>query len=226
MEGVKYFVHVAKREDTQEFIEFYKNLGVNMLTRTFCGGSVKVMALDVLGIENTEKVMFSGMVTDNVFGKIRSAFASDLKLFASGNGIFFAVPVDGIGGSYSKNHLLGEEEIVGKEKKMEEKSNFVLITVIADKGNLDLVMDAAREAGATGGTVVSAKGTGTNIAKFFGVAISEEKEMIYIVSKRETRDRIMKEIIKKAGGNTDAHAVVFSLPVEYVLGLKGLEQLS
>ena len=84
-------------------------------------------------------------------------------------------------------------------------------------------MDAAREGGATGGTVVRAQGTGAEIAKFFGVTISEEKEMIYIVASRESRDAIMYKIMEKAGKDTDAHGIVFSLPIDSVVGIRSLE---
>ena len=106
---------------------------------------------------------------------------------------------------------------------MEERSKFVLIITVADKGNTDLVMDAARSAGASGGTAVKAKGTGTQIAKFFGISITEEKEMIYIVAKREMRDAIMHAIMEKAGMDTPAHGVAFSLPVDGVAGIRSLE---
>ena len=91
--------------------------------------------------------------------------------------------------------------------------------------NTELVMEAARGAGANGGTVVRAKGTGAEIAKFFGVSISEEKEMVYIVSSRKGRDDIMKAIMEKAGGKTEAHGVVFSLPVDGVIGIREFESL-
>ena len=64
---------------------------------------------------------------------------------------------------------------------MDKESKSVLIIVIVNKGNTDVVMDAARSVGAGGGTVARAKGTGAEMAKFFGVSISEEKEMVYIV---------------------------------------------
>ena len=107
---------------------------------------------------------------------------------------------------------------------MEKETKSVLIVAVVDKGNTNLVMDSARSAGASGGTVVKAKGTGAEIAKFFGVSISEEKEMIYIVAQREKRDDIMRAIIEKAGSNTDAHGVVFTLPVDGVVGIKAFEQ--
>ena len=62
-----------------------------------------------------------------------------------------------------------------------------------------------------------------DVAKFFGVSISEEKEMVYIVANREKRDDIMRAIMEKAGSNTEAHGVIFSLPVDGVVGLKDFE---
>ena len=100
-----------------------------------------------------------------------------------------------------------------------------MIITVVDKGNTELVMNAARTAGANGGTVVRAKGTGAEIAKFFGVSISEEKELVYIVASRESRDSIMKAIMEKAGTNTNAHGVIFTLPVDSVAGIKGFENI-
>ena len=104
-----------------------------------------------------------------------------------------------------------------------KEAKYSLITVIAEKGCSDMVMDAARAVGARGGTVVHAKGTGREEdAKFFGVSISPEKEMIYIATRKSDRSEIMRAIMEKAGPQTDAKAVVFSLPVEDIAGLTAL----
>ena len=105
----------------------------------------------------------------------------------------------------------------------QKTNNLVLIITVADRGNTDIIMDAARSAGASGGTVVNAQGTGAGMAKFFGVSISEEKEMVYIVAKKSDRDAIMHAIMEKAGSNTEAHGILFSLPIDSVVGIKGLE---
>ena len=105
-----------------------------------------------------------------------------------------------------------------------EEYNSVLIVTVVDKGNTETVMNAARSVGASGGTVVRAKGTGAEIAKFFGVSISEEKEMVYIVAKREMRDDIMHAIMENAGTSTEAHGIVFSLPVDKVVGIRSFEE--
>ena len=105
-----------------------------------------------------------------------------------------------------------------------QNTNHELIVAISQHGYTDLIMEAARSAGASGGTVVKARGTGAEIAKFFGVSISEEKEMIYIVAKRTDRDAIMHAIMEKAGSASEAHGVSFSLPVDSVVGIKHFEE--
>jgi len=97
---------------------------------------------------------------------------------------------------------------------------YELIIAVANEGYADSIMDAARAAGAGGGTVVHAKGTGSkNPEKFFHVSLASEKEMVLIVSKKESKAKIMQEIIKKAGPDSEAAAFVFSMPVSDVVGL-------
>ena len=105
-----------------------------------------------------------------------------------------------------------------------QNTDHELIIVIAEHGYTELIMDAAREAGAYGGTVIHAKGTGIEAAdKFLGVTLASEKEVIYIVTQTAQKNPIMKAIMEKAGLNTKAKAVVFSLPVTDTAGLRLVE---
>ena len=81
-------------------------------------------------------------------------------------------------------------------------------------------MDAAREAGAAGGTTINAKGTGAGAEKFFGLSLAVEKEMVFIVASVDKKKDIMKAIMQKAGVDTKAHALVFSLPVSDTAGFR------
>ena len=96
-----------------------------------------------------------------------------------------------------------------------------LIVIISNQGYNELVMDAAREAGAYGGTIVNARGTGMERAeKFLGISLASEKDMIFIVAKTSQRDRIMSAVMRKAGMETPAKAIAFSLPVADTAGLR------
>ena len=95
-----------------------------------------------------------------------------------------------------------------------------LIIAIYQKGYTEVVMDAAREAGARGGTTIAAKGTVAGSDRFFGMSLAEEKEIVMIVSSAEQKKDIMKSIMQKAGIDTKAHALVFSLPVTDTAGFR------
>ena len=113
---------------------------------------------------------------------------------------------------------LSENMPESAQKNLSPKFDKELLLVIANRGYVDNVMQVAREAGATGGTVIHARGTGAGDSeKFFGVTVGSEKEMIFIVTEKEKRNVIMQAIMKKAGASSKAGSVIFSLPVTEIL---------
>lgn len=90
-----------------------------------------------------------------------------------------------------------------------------LICCVINNGYSDLVMSAAKRMGATGGTIFHGKGTGAEDAeKFFGIKISPEKEIVFIVVDSKDKDNIVSEIYKEAGLDTKGQGIIFTLPVE------------
>ena len=173
------------------------------------GTAVQSM-LDLLGIESNEKRVVLSTATE--------AQKRRLHIGVPGHGIVIAVPVKSIGGGKTVAYLMGEEN---KSAKTAPPSGYAyeLIVVVASEGQTDLVMNAARAAGARGGTVLHGKGTGAKAdPKFHNISIAEEKEVILIVSKTEEKSEIMRSILKKAGPDTPAKAIAFSLPTSEVAG--------
>ena len=104
---------------------------------------------------------------------------------------------------------------------MEEEKKFELIVALVNSGFSDVVMDAAREEGARGGTIIHARGTGTKeMEKKYNIIITPDKEMVLILVKEEIRDKILSVVYKAAGLGTDGQGIAFSLPVENVVGIK------
>lgn len=100
------------------------------------------------------------------------------------------------------------------------ESAYEMIIAVANQGYIEPIMEAARSAGAGGGTVIHAKGTGMEgMGKFFGVSLAAEKEMIFIVTERGKKQDIMRAIMEKAGMESKARTFLFSVPVDEVAGL-------
>ncbi len=106
-------------------------------------------------------------------------------------------------------------------EKEVKKEKYEVVVVIVNEGHSDKVMDAAREAGARGGTISHARGSGTkDIEKKYGIVITPSKEMLYILVNENIRDNVMASINKAAGLDTMGQGIIFSLPVDNVSGLK------
>ena len=102
---------------------------------------------------------------------------------------------------------------------MNESAKFELVVVMANRGCIDLVMNAARSAGATGGTVIHARGNGYHgVQTFFGVTLAEERDIFFIVTPADKRVGIMQAVLHEAGLHSPAKATVFSMPIQHLAG--------
>ena len=218
MGGAVLMITITDRSRCGEFAAWYQEQGIPLVLTALGSGTATTEILDCLGLEATEKaVLFC--VAPHSPQLVRRAEKA-LWLDVPGRGILMTVPVSSIGGAAARDYLLQQEA----EKSMEKEITYELLVVITNQGYTDMVMDAARAAGATGGTAVHAKGTGTELAKkFFGVSIAAEKELIFILTLEETRVPIMKAIMARAGMQTEAQSLVFSLPVSDIAGLRRLD---
>ena len=102
-------------------------------------------------------------------------------------------------------------------------SAYSLIIAIVNAGFADEVMDAARKAGARGGTVASGRGTVPPEAeKSFDITFHPDKETVFILVESDLKDDILKAIYEKVGLNSYGQGIAFALPVDDVAGLSDL----
>ena len=184
-------------------------------------GTARKDMLDLLGLSTHEYHIFMTIADRERTQKLIDEARRNLYIDAPGQGIIVATPIKSVGGGKTLANLNGGRPAEGAP---EINFNYEIVLAIANEGHTDTVMEAAREAGARGGTVLHGKGTGSrDAAKFFGVSIATEKEVIMIVAKSSEKAAIMKSIINKAGTQTEAGAVVMSLPVSAVAGFGMLD---
>ncbi len=219
---------IIQRSDGAEYEEFYKKHGVQVSYSLLCNGTAHARTLSLLGIEKTEKTMLMSVVTDESLRELKRCLTVEMKIDLPNRGVAMAVPMSGIGGLRTLEYVTMGQSRPDEGKETEGKkmqSDYELIVAIYEKGYTDLVMDAAREAGARGGTTIRAKGTGAGAEKFFGLSLAEEKEIVFIVSDQGKKKEIMKNIMQQAGVDTKAHALVFSLPVSETAGFRFADEV-
>lgn len=99
-------------------------------------------------------------------------------------------------------------------------SKHEMIMCIVNAGFSETVMEAAKSAGARGGTILNGRGTANKEAEsFFHIAIQPEKEVVMILVDKEIKDAVLHALYQKAGLDTMGQGIAFSLPVDEVVGL-------
>ena len=95
--------------------------------------------------------------------------------------------------------------------------NYVISIVTPEA--LPRLEELTEELGLPLNVTLHGKGTGAEqVKKFYNITIAEEKEVFLIVAKTEEKTVIMRSILEKAGPDTPAKAIAFSLPTTEVAG--------
>ena len=212
---------VSNRNLRDKYTEFFKEHNVHVVLSTLGMGTANSTILNYLGLEASEKAVYLAFITKETWKTLRIDLYKKLQIDLPGHGIAFLVPLSSIGGKKALHYLTTGQEYMIEEESTLQNTEFELLITIANVGYTDTIMDAARSVGAPGGTVIHAKGTGGALAKkFYGITLTEEKEMVFIVVRTEKKNDIMKAIMEKAGTKTPAGAICFSLPVTSTAGLR------
>lgn len=179
-------------------------------------GTANSKILNYLGLGQTEKAVLFSILPALRAQEMLDSIDSALDLKQPGHGIAFTLPLNG---ACMKDVIRVTHEKNGGDS-VEQNFGHELIIAVINRGYNESVMDAARAAKASGGTILHARGFAMDGAeKFFGVTIQPDKEIVLILAESDKTGEIMRLIAEKAGVGTDVGAITFSLPVSSVRGL-------
>ena len=157
---------ISDRNQSRRFLAFYKEYGISVTFLTLGRGTAASEVLDAFGLEASEKAVQFAVVTATEWKKVKKGLEQEIKIDIPGTGS----PCDSPEQHRRKAaaSLLTEDRGFEKEEESNLKgTDYELLVVIANQGYTDVIMDAARKANATGGTVIHAKNRHGNSRKNF-----------------------------------------------------------
>lgn len=130
-------------------------------------------------------------------------------------------PNHGIAYIESAFNVFGTEDNANGSENIKRGENmYNAIYTIVEKGNADDVIEAAQKAGSRGGTVMHARGSGSEEArKVFNMLIEPEKEIVLIISEEAKTKDIVESIRKETGIEEQGKGIIFVTRVEQTYGL-------
>ena len=209
----------ARHEAMEDVIHSMK---LPLALTLYAKGTATMEHLSLHGLAPTEYALILTVADEEQTRRLIRQTKLRMFIDIPGNGIMMSVPLKSVGGGRTMAYLTDNMNMNSDKPSMDFSHE--LICVILNEGCSDMVMAAARPAGATGGTVLAGKGTGAREAeKFLGISLASEKDVVLIVAESTKKAAIMKAIVRNAGPGTEAGAICFSLPVS---GVEGLRRLS
>ena len=212
---------VTGRDRMPDFIKLYQDKGLDVHWLSLGHGTANQRYLRYLGLDETDKMVCMTIVTGRKWLEVKKAMSVRLRIEAPGVGIAYVIPLSAVGGKRELMFMTdGQGYRKGEESTLKGTEQELLIA-ICNQGYNETVMDAARKAGARGGTVIHARGTSqVKAEKFLGISLASEKDIILIVILSEQKTEMIRQIMREAGPESKAGAIVFSVPVTDTAGMK------
>ena len=220
---------ITDRSRVNEYLKLFDehNVPIGLVTMGEGTASSEIQELFGLQSAETEKAVCFSIIRETIWISVKKDLQTRVSssgrpyVNAPWTGVSFIIPLSSVGGPREMAYLTrGMDFKKGAESEL-KNTLYELIVVICNIGYNDMVMDAAKQAGATGGTILHARGTARKETEdFMGISLATERDMIFIVTTSEEKDQIMQSIMKNAGIDTKAGALCFSLPVTATAGFK------
>lgn len=201
--------------------ELFEKMNLPVQYRTGAKGTASSEIMDTLGFGSIDKSLLCAMVPKSFGNEMLEQLHSKLRLDAVNSGIAFTIPLTGATNLLVRMmNSIGGQNQKRKDENTVTDNNYTLIAAIVDRGFSGDVMDAAKGAGAGGGTVLHSRSIESEAATtFWGMSVQEEKEIVLILAGHESKKEIMRVISEKCGMQSEAKGLVMSLPIDSVMGI-------
>lgn len=221
-------VLITTPKSAERAAEMFKQGAVPVQYEWNAVGTASSEMIDVLGLGNPEKNVLMSFMPKRFADAMLEKLKKSLKLGSVNSGIAFTLPLTGANNLIVRLlESMGKGEIENTDKMgdghMSDLKHSVIAAVV-NEGYSEEVMEAAREAGAKGGTVVPGRRIGNEQAmSFWGMSVQNEKDMVFIVANNENKLKIMRAIGEKCGMHSEAEGIIVSLPIENVIGFESVD---
>ena len=197
-----------------ELLKLYRRLGSIGETVFLGRGTVNTKWLNILGVLDIRKEIIVAAFNKDLEDKIYDEISNRFDMNKPHNGIAFSIPL-------RRCLKVGDSEYkLNLEGKGVDSMDYESIFGIVDRGLSENVIEAARSAGSTGGTIIHGRGSGTRKKeKLFSIEVEPEKDIVLIVSKKEKTENIVNSIGEKLKIEEFNKGIIFVTDVSRTMGL-------
>lgn len=207
---------IVERDKGQKLIKVLEGINIRMNFQCVGFGTAPTEMMDIFGLASNDKDIIISIASENTVKDMMCDFGTSFESHTKFGGLMIVLQTSAA--SRVLTELLGHSSNNVAEKGkgvMKNEHNNNLIIISTNEGYADSVMQVAKKAGATGGTIIKGRLADTElVAELENIAIDEEREILVILAPYKTSKQIMEDVNREFGINSKANGIIVAIPTE------------
>lgn len=205
-------VVIVEHNKASKVLHLADEKGVTASVAMLGRGTASRTIFDYLGLNDKKKAVLMLFGKTEEIMDLADYLVEKLEMDKPNHGIAYIESAFNVFGT--------EDNANGSENIKRGENMYNAIYTIVEKGNADDVIEAAQKAGSRGGTVMHARGSGSEEArKVFNMLIEPEKEIVLIISEEAKTKDIVESIRKETQIEEEGKGIIFITNVVQTYGL-------
>ena len=207
---------IVERDKGKKLVKVLEDIGIKLNFQCVGFGTAPTEMMDIFGLGPNDKDIVISFASENTVKDMMADFGTSFESHTKYAGLMIILSTSAA--SRVLTELLSHNSSNVTEKgngamKNEHHNNLIIISV--NEGYSDNVMQVARNAGATGGTVIKGRLADIElVAELENTEIDEEREILVILAPIKTSRNIMESVNREFGINSKANGIITAIPTE------------
>ena len=217
MKRVMMLVSIVESGKGKGLMDTLTEKNIQMHFQSVGQGTAPTEMMDIFGLGSNRKDVIFSFASESVIKKMMLHFGDNFSSYSKYKGLMMVLSLSGMNRLIAGilNHNIEDMDIEGEESKMKNTHNHNLVMIAVAQGYTDEVMEVAKRAGATGGTVIKGRlAENEKISELANIEISDEREIIFILAPNAVSHQIMEDVNREYGLKSDAHGVLCAIPID------------
>jgi len=207
---------IVERDKGKKLIKVLENINIRMNFQCVGFGTAPTEMMDIFGLGSNDKDIIISLAAENTIKDMMSNFGTSFESHTKFGGLMIILNTSAASRvltellTHNTNHV---NEKGNGAMKNEHHNNLIIISV--NEGYADDVMQVARKAGATGGTIIKGRLADAElVAELKNTEIDEERDLLVILAPLKTSKQIMEDVNREFGINSKANGIITAIPTE------------
>ena len=217
LKRVMMLLSIVESGKGKELIETLNEKNISLHFQSVGQGTAPTEMMDIFGLGSNRKDVIFSFANETIIKNLMLHFGDNFSSYSKYKGLMMVLGLSSMNRLIVGllNHNVMDVDTEGEESKMKNSHNHSLVMIAVEQGYTDEVMEVAKRAGATGGTVIKGRlAENERISELANIQIADEREIIFILAPNAVSQQIMDEVNKVYGLKSDAHGILWTVPVD------------